>query len=183
MDIISFSTGVKDVIQRVFHENGIPLGSSPDNVALAVSEPLPPAEQRGEWRISQHPLPSNYTTRSVTWSGNFAVQRSNTQLSANDARLLWFTEQKSNWKLPLGDVQTVNDLVVDQERGVVHVLATRPPALFSLDINSNQLTTAALDRHFESGYNSQQCRLQTSFLNGEVIIFNPQVFFNDAVFT
>lgn len=170
------STGVRDVIHRVFHENGIPLGSSPENVALAASEPLPPAQSRGEWKISGDVLPSSYTTRSVKWARNISAHRSTSQLKSTDARLLWFTEQRSNWKLPLGDVQTVNDLAVDKERRVLHVLATRPAALFSLNLDSNELVTTALDRLLETSYSSEQCRFQMGFLNGLVIVFNPQVF-------
>ena len=98
------SNEVKETIIRVFHQHGIPLGASASNVALAVDIPLKEPISGGQWTISE---PSTVSTwnKSIGSLGMFSTGGSLSSFPPTEARLLWFTEQKFNWKLPLGDTQ------------------------------------------------------------------------------
>jgi hypothetical protein len=163
------------MITRVFHEHGIPLGASADSIALAIEEPLVPPVSGGEWKILEPSIPLVYTKKKVGLSGGFSAQGKSSTLPSTEARLLWFTEQKSNWKLPLGEAQVIHSLSVNQDSGIVYILATSPSVLYSLNIKDDILVETPLDRCIESGFYVNHSKLQMTALKDQVAIFDPEV--------
>lgn len=170
---------MKEIITRVFHEHGIPLGANVNNIALAVEQPLSAPISGGEWKISQTNEPPLSTKKTIGLSGKFNARGTTTSLSSKEARLLWFTEQKTNWKLPIGETQWIHGVGASGDK--VHVLATSPSVLYSLDIKENRLTETQLDRFIDSGYYANQCRLQLATMNDQVMIYDPEVKLSDIV--
>lgn len=113
------------------------------------------------------------TNKTIGLSGKFAARGRNTALSPTEARLLWFTEEKTNWKLPLGETQWIHGLVASGD--AVHILTTSPSVLYSLDLKANRLIETQLDRYIDSGFYANQCRLQIASLNDKIAIFDPEV--------
>lgn len=169
------------MITRVFHEHGIPLGASADNVALAIEEPLTAPVSGGDWKILEPSPPLVYTKKKIGMSGGFSARGKSSSLPATEARLLWFTEQKSNWKLPLGEAQTIHSFSVNQGTGVAYVLTTSPATLYSLNIKDNVLVETPLDRYIESGFYANHSKLQLNTLKDQVAIYDPEVQFNLSV--
>ena len=163
------------MITRVFHEHGIPLGASVDNIALAIEEPLASPVSGGEWKILEPSEPLVHTKKKIGLSGGFLAHAKSSALPATEARLLWFTEQKSNWKLPLGEAQVIHCLSVNQDSGVVYILATSPSVLFSLNIKDDLLVETPLDRFIQSGFYTNHSKLQMATLKDQVAIFDPEV--------
>lgn len=163
------------MVTRVFHEHGIPLGASVDNVALAIEQPLAAPISGGEWKILQSYAPSSVTQKTIGLSGKFSSRGRNTPLSPTEARLLWFTEEKTNWKLPLGDTQWIHGVAASEESDSIHILTTSPSVLYSLDLKENRLLETQLDRYIDSGFYANQCRLQMATLKDKVTIFDPEV--------
>jgi hypothetical protein len=164
---------VKELITRVFHEHGIPLGASVNNIALAVEQPLAAPIFGGEWKLLE-PCAPNVIKKSVGLSGNFSSRGTNSQLSPTEARLLWFSEQKTNWKLPIGETQWIHGLVAS-ENDFIHILTTSPAVLYSLDLKTNSLLETQLDRFVDSGFYANQCRLQIAAMKNQIMIFDPEV--------
>lgn len=161
------------MITKVFHEHGIPLGASANNVALATEMPLNPPVAGGEWKILEaSPISASRTTLGT--SGRFSVRGKTSALPGTEARLLWFTEQKTNWKLPMGEAQIVQQLSVDAGKGVTHVLTTSPSVLYSLDMSNNNLVETPMDRFLDSAF-SNRFRLQMACLKDQLAIFDPDV--------
>jgi hypothetical protein len=165
---------VKELITRVFHEHGIPLGASVNNIALAVEQPLAAPIFGGEWKLLE-PCAPNVVKKSVGLSGNFSSRGTNSQLSPTEARLLWFSEQKTNWKLPIGETQWIHGLVASEENDFIHILTTSPAVLYSLDLKTNSLLETQLDRFVDSGFYANQCRLQIAAMKNQIMIFDPEV--------
>uniref|UniRef100_A0A0P6CK90 von Willebrand factor A domain-containing protein 8 n=1 Tax=Daphnia magna TaxID=35525 RepID=A0A0P6CK90_9CRUS len=171
-DFDAYSPEAKELIIRVFHENGIPLGASVNNFSLAVQQPLAAPIFGGQWKI----LPShaaNAAKRPVGLSGAFSARGTSSLLVPTEARLLWFSEQKTNWKLPIGETQWIHGLVTSKEN-TVHILTTSPAVLYSLDLKTNRLLETQLDRFIDPGFYANQCRLQLSAMKDQILIFDPE---------
>ena len=166
---------MKEVITRVFHEHGLPFGASVNNVALAVELPLAAPIPGGEWKILPPYAPSFMTKKTVGLSGKFSARGTSSVLSSTEARLLWFSEQIKNWKLPIGETQWIHGLVTSGKDDLVHVLTTSPAVLYSLDLKTNRLMETQLDRYIDSGFYANQCRLQLTAANDQIFVFDPEV--------
>lgn len=167
------------MVTRVFHENGIPLGASVDNVALAIEQPLSAPISGGEWKILQSYAPLSVTKKTIGLSGKFAAQGRSSPLSPSEARLLWFTEQKTNWKLPITETQWIHGVAASEDSNFVHVVTTSPAVLFSVDLKSSTLVETQLDRYIDSGFYANQCRLQMVAMKDKVAVFDPEVTYFD----
>jgi hypothetical protein len=172
---------VKELITRVFHEHGIPLGASVNNIALAVEQPLAAPIAGGEWKILE-PYAPNVEKKTVGLTGRFSSRGTNSRLSPTEARLLWFSEEKTNWKLPIGETQWIHGLVASEENDFIHILTTSPAVLYSLDLKTNSLLETHLDHFVDSGFYANQCRLQIAAMNNQIMIFDPEVIFLNILF-
>lgn len=161
------------MITRVFHENGIPLGASVNNVSLAIQQPLAAPIFGGHWKILPHST-ANAAKKHVGSSGTFPARGTSSVLAPTEARLLWFSEQKINWKLPIGETQWIHGLVTSNEN-TVHVLTTSPAVLYSLDLKTNRLLETQLDRYIDPSFYSNQCRLQLSAMKDQIMVFDSEV--------
>ncbi len=166
------------MITRVFHEHGIPLGASANNVTLAVEEPLTAPISGGQWTILPPYVPPFRTKKTIGFSGIFPARGINSILSPTEARLLWFSEQKTNWKLPIGETQWIHGVVTSEKNDLIHVLTTSPAVLYSLNLKTNHLMETQLDRYIDSGFYANQCRLQIASMKDQIGVFDPEVEFH-----
>ena len=172
-DFDAYNPEAKEIITRVFHQHGIPLGASIDNVALAQELPLSDPVSGGRWQIMEPTIPSA-TQKDMSFAGKFTVRVDRSSLAPTEARLLWFTEEKQNWKLDFGEVQNLQAL--SARDGVIHVLTTSPAMLFSLNTKTNDLFESHLDRYLDAGYYSASAgRFQMANLSDSVLIYDSEV--------
>ena len=157
---------------RVFHQHGIPLGASANNVLLSVETPLQDPVAGGEWKI-EDPLELTIHTKPIVKSGRFQTRGSSSAFSPNEGRLLWFTEQKSNWKLPLGDTQLLQGVAV--EKNMIHVVTTSPAVMYSIDVEGKRMLETHLDQHLDAGFYRNQSKLKVASLKDGVLVFDPEV--------
>lgn len=162
------------MITKVFHEHGIPLGASVNNVALATEMPLAPAVSGGTWEILEGSSVSS-TRRPLGTPGTFGARGRSSSLPGKESRLLWFTEEKKSWKLPLGELQTIQRMAVDKEKGNLHILTTSPSVLYSVNLEENRLTETPFDRFIDSAHVTHRSRFQMAVLGGKVAVFDPEV--------
>jgi len=167
------SNEVKETIMRVFHEQGIPLGASTNNIALAVQLPLEGPVTGGQWTI-RDPLNVNSWKRAIGSTGRFSTPTASSSFPASEARLLWFTEEKFNWKLPLGDTQYVHGVAVTDNH-MIHVVTTSPAVMYSIDTEDKQLIVTPLDRYIDVGFYNNMSNLQITTLKNSTLIFDPEV--------
>ena len=172
-DFDAYSPQVKETITRVFHQHGIPLGASINSVALAQEMPLSDPVSGGRWQIAE-PVSLLPTAREVGFSGKFSIRVVRSEFAKTEARLLWFTEEKCNWKLPFGEVQAVQELAASD--GIVHVLATNPSVLFSVDVKGDVLSESHLDRYLDAGYygTSHKGRFELSSHRDVVLVYDGE---------
>lgn len=167
------SNEVKETIMRVFHEQGIPLGASTNNVALAVQVPLAAPVIGGEWTI-RDPLTVTSWKKPLGSTGRFSTPVASSNFPPSEARLLWFTEQKHNWKLPFGDTQFVHGVAVT-DNNMINVVTTSPAVMYSIDVKDKQLIVTPLDRYLDIGFYNNISNLQIATLKNVILIFDPEV--------
>jgi len=171
-DFDAYSTEVKETIMRVFHEQGIPLGASSNNIALAVQMPLEGPIAGGQWTM-RDPLSVTSWRKTIGSTGRISTPAASSKFPATEARLLWFTEQKHNWKLPFGDTQFVHGAAVTDNH-LIHVVTTSPAVMYSIDAEDKQLTVTPLDRFLDVGFYQQMSNLQVATLKNVVLVFDPE---------
>lgn len=142
-----------------------------NNVQLARQVPMEKAIDAGKWTIMK-PEMVRSTSKILTSPGLFSVRVDKSALAPSQTRLLWFTEQKFQWMLPLGDSQNVHASTVS-ENGIIHVLATNPSMLFSIDVKSNGLSQTHLDGHLQY-YGAPDNRLSIFSLKNRLLIYDSE---------
>lgn len=173
-----FSPDVKDTVYKVFHEHGIPLGiSTTDNLSLAVEYPMVAPISGGEWKIGP-PFPLlNITKRILSLSEKVSPRQKISTAPRTEARLLCFTEQKSNWHLPIGETQRIHGLTTSEEDDVIHIMATSPAVLYSLNLKDNCLVETSFDKFADAAFYLNQSELQLASLNNLIFIYDREVCF------
>ncbi|RLU26772.1 hypothetical protein DMN91_000569 [Ooceraea biroi] len=150
-DFDRYSQEVFDTLVTVLHKHGIPVGTSPTNIALAKELPLPEMKICGSWNVLntfQSILPvleRNVKIKPPT----FPAQNDRT-LDRVEARSAWFTELQSYWTLPISENSSVTALAVakgskgDGTDDRIHVLTTNPLSVFSMTPESEQVRETSL---------------------------------------
>ncbi|XP_072747214.1 von Willebrand factor A domain-containing protein 8 [Anoplolepis gracilipes] len=149
-DFDRYSQEVFDTLITVLHKHGIPVGTSPTNVALAKEISLPEIKICGSWNISNVfqniPTQERYVKLKPP---TFPAQNDRT-LDRVEARSAWFTELQSYWTIPISENSTVTALAVangskgDGTDDRIHVLTTNPLSIFSMTPESEQIRETSL---------------------------------------
>ncbi|XP_014486715.1 PREDICTED: von Willebrand factor A domain-containing protein 8 [Dinoponera quadriceps] len=149
-DFDRYSQEVFDTLVTVLHKHGIPVGTSPTNVALAKEISLPEMKICGSWNVldalESVPVQERYVKLK---SPEFPEQNDRT-LDRVEARSAWFTEQQSYWTVPIGENSAVTALTVaggskgDGMDDKIHVLTTNPLSVFSMTPASEQIRETSL---------------------------------------
>ncbi|XP_014598623.1 PREDICTED: von Willebrand factor A domain-containing protein 8 isoform X1 [Polistes canadensis] len=144
-DFDRYSPEVFDTLVTVLHKHGIPVGTSPNNIALAKEISLPEIKVCGSWNVLSTskvvPVQERYI-KLKTFS--YPVQN-NYVLDRVEARSAWFTELQSYWTVPLNESGLVVSLTVTKgtkEDGTddkVHVLTANPLTLFTMNLESETI--------------------------------------------
>ncbi|XP_050455261.1 von Willebrand factor A domain-containing protein 8 [Cataglyphis hispanica] len=149
-DFDRYSQEVYDTLVTVLHKHGIPVGTSPTNVALAKEISLPEIKICGSWNISNAFQNISAQERYVKLkSPTFPAQNDRT-LDRVEARSAWFTELQSYWTIPISENSTVTALAVangnkgDGTDDRIHVLTTNPLSIFSMSPESEQIRETSL---------------------------------------
>ncbi|XP_077256080.1 von Willebrand factor A domain-containing protein c12.2 isoform X2 [Temnothorax americanus] len=149
-DFDRYSQEIFDTLVTVLHKHGIPVGTSPTNVALAKEIPLPEMKICGSWNVlstfQNMPVQERYVKLK---SPIFPAQNDRT-LDRVEARSAWFTELQSYWTLPISENSTVTALAVangskgDGTDDRIHVLTSNPLSIFSMTPESDQIRETSL---------------------------------------
>ncbi|XP_011166750.2 von Willebrand factor A domain-containing protein 8 isoform X1 [Solenopsis invicta] len=149
-DFDRYSQEIFDTLVTVLHKHGIPVGTSPTNVALAKEIPLPEMKVCGSWNVSSTfqniPVQERYVKLKPP---TFPAQYDRT-LDRVEARSAWFTELQSYWTIPISENSTVTALAVangnkgDGTDDRIHVLTSNPLSLFSMTPDSEQIRETSL---------------------------------------
>ncbi|XP_011863838.1 PREDICTED: von Willebrand factor A domain-containing protein 8 [Vollenhovia emeryi] len=149
-DFDRYSQEILDTLVNVLHKHGIPVGTSPINVALAKEIPLPEMKICGSWNVlstfQNIPVQERYVKLKPP---TFPAQNDRT-LDRVEARSAWFTELQSYWTMPISENGTVAALAVangskgDGTDDRVHVLTSNPLSIFSMTPESEQVRETSL---------------------------------------
>ncbi|XP_012262209.2 von Willebrand factor A domain-containing protein 8 [Athalia rosae] len=144
-DFDRYSPEVFETLVTILHKYGIPLGTSPKNVALAKEISLRDIKFAGSWSVVNRPEILGVQERFVKLKvPSFPIRRQHL-LDRTEARSGWFTELQSYWTIPMSDTGTVAGLAVspgsknDSSDDVIHALTTNPLSIFSMSLESEEI--------------------------------------------
>ncbi|KAI4486325.1 hypothetical protein M0802_012344 [Mischocyttarus mexicanus] len=144
-DFDRYSPEVFDTLVTVLHKHGIPVGTSPNNIALAKEISLPDIEVCGSWNVLRTSKVVPVQERYVKLRKFSFPVRNNHVLDRVEARSAWFTELQSYWTVPLNESGLVVSLTVtkgtkgDGTDDKVHVLTVNPLTLFTMNLESETI--------------------------------------------
>ncbi|MCL4129041.1 UNVERIFIED_CONTAM: hypothetical protein GTU68_013465, partial [Idotea baltica] len=141
-DFDTWSGEAKQMVVKVMHKYGIPIGASAANVNLAKRFPLPEPIIASSWRITQQ-KPQAKTqlmqlpveTSAMKFKGPINVYVNEDFLEPSETRSAVFSEQESFWALPFYETALASGITstVDGDNNIgVHVVTLSPFALYSL---------------------------------------------------
>ncbi|XP_032686011.1 von Willebrand factor A domain-containing protein 8 [Odontomachus brunneus] len=149
-DFDRYSQEIFNTLVTVLHKHGIPVGTSPANIALAKEISLPEMKICGSWNVLNAFVSVPVQERHVKLkSPVFPVQNDRT-LDRVEARSAWFTEVQSYWTIPISENSTVTALTVangskgDGTDDRIYVLTTNPLSIFSMTPESEQIRETSL---------------------------------------
>ncbi|KAK2575217.1 hypothetical protein KPH14_002679 [Odynerus spinipes] len=144
-DFDRYSPEVFDTLVTVLHKHGIPIGTSPNNVALAKEISLPDIKICGSWNVLNAFKTLPVQERYIKLKALSYPVRSSHVLDRVEARSAWFTELQSYWTIPLSESALVLSLTVtkgvkgDGTDDKVHVLTANPLSLFTMSVESETI--------------------------------------------
>ncbi|KAG5321336.1 VWA8 protein, partial [Acromyrmex heyeri] len=149
-DFDRYSQEIFDTLVTVLHKYGIPVGTSPTNIALAKEIPLPEMKICGSWNVlstfQNIPVQERYIKLKPP---TFPAQHDRT-LDRVEARSAWFTELQSYWTIPISENSTVTALTVangskgDGTDDRIYALTSNPLSIFSMTPESEQIRETSL---------------------------------------
>jgi len=146
-DFDSYVDEMKTLILDAFRKHGIPLSATADNIVLSPVTPLPPSTAGGTWSRKTAPVACNVTKRSLSFDTSKRQDVISLPLRTVSARADAFTEETRAWQLPFHEGQRLEDIKVAPNSSV-HVVSSRPPAVYSLSPDKLTVTGISLERFF-----------------------------------
>ncbi|CAL4081731.1 unnamed protein product, partial [Meganyctiphanes norvegica] len=144
-DFDSWSGEAKETLIRVMHRHGIPVGTSPNSINLAVKLPLGEPVMSATWQvIQQRPnakaqlIKLPVETSNIKYKSPLQVSVYHDEVDISEARAAVFSEQHSYWPIPIYESATVTDIAVttkgtdDSLDDSVHIATVTPVALYSV---------------------------------------------------
>nr|KAF7423742.1 hypothetical protein H0235_009025 [Vespula pensylvanica] len=144
-DFDRYSPEVFDTLVTVLHKHGIPIGTSPNNIALAKEISLPEIKVCGSWNVLNISKVAPVQERYIKLKAVSYPIRSSHVLDRVEARSVWFTELQSYWTVPLNESGLVVSLTVtkgtkgDGTDDKVHVLTANPLSLFTMNLENETI--------------------------------------------
>nr|XP_050853012.1 von Willebrand factor A domain-containing protein 8 [Vespula vulgaris]XP_050853013.1 von Willebrand factor A domain-containing protein 8 [Vespula vulgaris] len=144
-DFDRYSPEVFDTLVTVLHKHGIPIGTSPNNIALAKEISLPEIKVCGSWNVLNISKVVPVQERYIKLKAVSYPIRSSHVLDRVEARSAWFTELQSYWTVPLNESGLVVSLTVtkgtkgDGTDDKVHVLTANPLSLFTMNLENETI--------------------------------------------
>ncbi|XP_024941330.1 von Willebrand factor A domain-containing protein 8 isoform X2 [Cephus cinctus] len=144
-DFDRYSQEIFDTLVSVLHKHGIPIGTNPNNVALAKEISLPDLRFSGTWNVLSKCRTVPVQERYIKLKAPVYPSRATHILDKIEARSAWFTEMQSYWTLPMSETGTIAALAVtkgkkgDASDDIIHILATNPLSIFSMTSESSEI--------------------------------------------
>ncbi|KAG7197989.1 hypothetical protein KM043_016215 [Ampulex compressa] len=142
-DFDRYSQEVYETLVNVLHKHGIPIGTSPSNIALAKEISLPEIKVCGSWNISDKSQTLPVQERYFKFKSPSVLTRHNRPLDRIEARSALFTELQHYWTVPISESGTVAALSVargtenDGTDDKIHILTTNPLSIHSMHPKSD----------------------------------------------
>ncbi|XP_076618440.1 von Willebrand factor A domain-containing protein c12.2 isoform X2 [Colletes latitarsis] len=144
-DFDRYSQEVFETLVSVLHKHGIPIGTSPTNVALAKEISLPANRISATWNISNERKVLPVQERYIKLTSPISLVQNVLSLDRIEARSALFTELQNYWTIPIGETSVIAALSVAEDAKAggandkIHVLATHPLKIFSMSQNSDKI--------------------------------------------
>ncbi|XP_060089562.1 von Willebrand factor A domain-containing protein 8 [Heteronotia binoei] len=143
-DFDSYNHEMCEILIRILHKHGIPIGAKPTSVHLAKEFPLPDPKFMGYWKVNhlgkaQQKLLCPTETRRIDVKGPLYLNVQAFPLERHEARSQSFTEEQMFWSLPLNEVNLVCDVAVAQENETktsLYVATCNPVSLYFMEMSS-----------------------------------------------
>nr|XP_056718077.1 von Willebrand factor A domain-containing protein 8 [Euleptes europaea] len=143
-DFDSYNNEMREILIRILHKHGIPIGAKPTSIHLAKEFPLPDPKFTGYWKVNQlgsaqQKLLCPTETRRVDIKGPLYLNVQAFPMEKHEARSLSFTEEHAFWSLPLNEVNLVCDVAVAQENETensLYVATCNPVSLYFMRTSS-----------------------------------------------
>lgn len=149
-DFDRYSEETFNTLVSVLHDHGIPIGTSPTNVALAKEMSLPESKISAIWNFSSKQNVLRVQEKYIKLKSPISLEQKILPLDRVEARSTLFTELQSYWTVPISDTAAVAGLSVnggtkgDGTDDVINVLVTNPLKIFSIIQESDRIQETAL---------------------------------------
>ncbi|XP_054831079.1 von Willebrand factor A domain-containing protein 8 [Eublepharis macularius] len=142
-DFDSYNNEMREILIRILHKHGIPIGAKPTSIQLAKEFPLPDPKFMGYWKVNQlgssgQKLLCPTETHRIDVKGPMYLNVQAFPMERHEARSLSFTEERAFWSLPLSEVNLVCDIAVTQENETensLFVATCNPVSLYFMGIS------------------------------------------------
>ena len=149
-DFDRYSQEVFETLVSLLHKHGIPIGTSPANVALAKEIYLPGKKISITWNVSNKQQVLPVQERYVKLKSPISLKQNVLPLDRVEARSALFTELQSYWTIPINETGVVAALSVlkgargDGTDDKIHILTTNPLKIFSMSQESDTIQETAI---------------------------------------
>ncbi|XP_053996012.1 von Willebrand factor A domain-containing protein 8 isoform X1 [Hylaeus anthracinus] len=144
-DFDRYSQEVFDTLVSVLHKHGIPIGTSPTNVALAREISLPTEKVCALWNISNERTVLHVQERYIKLKSPTSLKQNVLPLDRVEARSALFTELQNYWNVPVDENGVVASLTVAKGANAngtddsIHILTTNPLKIYTMSLNSDTI--------------------------------------------
>ncbi|XP_077200195.1 von Willebrand factor A domain-containing protein 8 [Paroedura picta] len=141
-DFDSYNNEMCEILMRILHKHGIPIGAKPSSVHLAKEFPLSDPKFMGYWKVNQLGNAQQKllcSTRRIEVKGPLYFSVHAFPVERHEARSLSFTEERAFWSLPLHEVNFVCDVAVAQANDTensLYVATCNPVSLYFMEMSS-----------------------------------------------
>ncbi|CAK9810181.1 von Willebrand factor A domain-containing protein 8 [Anthophora quadrimaculata] len=158
-DFDRYSEETFNTLVSVLHKHGIPIGTSPNNIALAKLISLPSNRVNATWNFSNKQEVLRVQEKYVKLKSPIRLKQKELPLDRVEARSALFTELQSYWTVPISNIGVVGGLSVikgtkdDGRDDKINILAINPLKIFSMNQESDMIEETSLPSliNFERG--------------------------------
>ena len=179
-DFDRYSEETFNTLVSVLHKHGIPIGTSPTNIALAKEISLPSNKICATWNVSNQQQLLHVQEKYIKLKSSIKLRQNALPLDLVEARSALFTELQSYWTVPLGNSGVVAALTVvkgtrdDGKDDKINILAENPLKIFTMSLESDTIQETLLpslisyERHNRPFYTMASDNNQNVLIHEEI---------------
>ncbi|XP_012146606.2 von Willebrand factor A domain-containing protein c12.2 isoform X1 [Megachile rotundata] len=144
-DFDRYSEETFSTLVSVLHKHGIPIGTSPTNIALAKEIPLPSNKVCSAWNVSNQQQVLSVQEKYIRLKSPITLRQKTLPLDRVEARSALFTELQSYWTVPLSNAGVVAALTTvkgtrgDGKDDKINILTEYPLKIFTMSLESDTM--------------------------------------------